>query len=52
VDSETEKKIKEWNDIEISDEGKYPSWFLECDKNECVSLRKKLNLKDKGKNKN
>ena len=46
MNSETEKKIKYWNDIENSDEGKYPLWFLTCDEGGCKSLRKKLGIKE------
>lgn len=46
MDSETINKIKQWKDIEISDEEKYPSWFLECKGKECRTLRKKLGIKE------
>ena len=51
MELETEEKIKYWNDIEISDEGKYPLWFLECEKRCCSLLRNNLNIKGKVKEK-
>jgi len=42
---ETEEKIKYWNDIEISDEGKYPLWFLKCSCRTCNNLKRILELK-------
>jgi len=42
---ETINKIKEWGDKEISDENKYPIWFLECGCRTCNNLKRILKLK-------